>query len=1170
MANPKNEEVLSFKVQADVQTAIKRMSQFERDMRKHLQKVTTASQKMAKTGVDAAEDIEDANQNLLASVKDLDTAYEAEARMIKKLADLQEKKVGATEDETAAIDEQIKSLAALTEGMEGVKQQFKDKSNSKKMAEDLAAAVRKSRELKKGIKDSFKQGFSSFLSKDAKGLTENFGEVLKKGIKLGALGAFAKGGKMQQEGAAMKAAGKAQGGLAGFNKSAGGAMTAGVGKLLEVFSKLGPTLVTVAGILVKVVTMFIDAQAQAKAFNKQILESASTIEIFNQAQGDARIAGRALEDTLDGIRDAAFDASTNLDWGITNETHQQVLNTLTQEGVSLQMMARDAQTAGKTMKDFGAQITTVSVAYSRLLGVPITEISQLQAEMVRDMGMGIEETRLAFATMTKEAEESGMAANKFFAILRGVSADLSLFNLRIAEAAKFLKQVGKTMSARSAQEFLNTIKNYYKGMDLQGRIKATLLAGQGATKGILQKDITRKQKGLVGDVQAKVGKEQADKLAAAMKAGPKETARWMAANDDKLEAGMKEAILDAQRMQAKVTRGGTVDLASALKDLDPMGAVEHLDAISKARFGKPMEKLTDIEMLAFTQMTGVSDQQLDMMAKFKAGLDVTRETIAARVEKGIDTSTEQGKKDQALLNSLGITGSNTEKAEKLRQIDTKKMYENMSKEDREKMDEKAKTMEDYAKDQGKLTTSLLDKLSILVDFVTNQMYDLFTDIWDGVMSIPGVSSKTREQRDVEKRVYQSKDPALIKMLKDTGYDTKKFQEKMIGEGQVGAGLAKAIEAADKGDVKAQVDLKKVMIDTQVAMKGMADKGAGAGVAAIKAAGVGASEAELTKVSELMKAGSTFSEAMQKTGFDPESMEKALQKAVWTVPPEALIPIQDTLKKGGYIEGAKSGAAAPSAQAQAADKAAAPGVSAPAASPATAEAPAAPQAAPQAGAGAAATPSSGIAPPPPLPKAVTDFQDAQLDQLGYLGGQNDDIIKTLKKKVGLNKVLFQTEIAPILEETILDAVRVALVEYKLYKDMDMKDFAEQVKDPNFNAKTFSKDLLETAKKGELTEEYLTVTPGTPPGTPATEGKKAQAGGHIVGQNPDGTAKILRPPAGEMPAFVGPGETVVPKGGRGGGGGVSVTVNGIGGQDLARMVEVAATDAILKYKRREGLH
>jgi hypothetical protein len=646
----------------------------------------------------------------------------------------------------------------------------------------------------------------------------------------------------------------------------------------------------------------------------------------------------------------------------------------------------------------------------------------------------------------------------------------------------------------------------------------------------------------------------------------------MAANDDKLEAGMKEAILDAQRMQAKVTRGGTVDLASALKDLDPMGAVEHLDAISKARFGKPMEKLTDIEMLAFTQMTGVSDQQLDMMAKFKAGLDVTRETIAARVEKGIDTSTEQGKKDQALLNSLGITGSNTEKAEKLRQIDTKKMYENMSKEDREKMDEKAKTMEDYAKDQGKLTTSLLDKLSILVDFVTNQMYDLFTDIWDGVMSIPGVSSKTREQRDVEKRVYQSKDPTLIKMLKDTGYDTKKFQEKMIGEGQVGAGLAKAIEAADKGDVKAQTDLKKVMIDTQVAMTGMADKGAGAGVAAIKAAGVGASEAELQKVSELMKAGSTFSEAMKKTGFDPESMEKAMQKAVWTIPPEALIPIQKSLKSGGWIEGAKGEtASAPSAQAQAADKAAAPGVSAPTA-PATAEAPAAPQAAPTAGAGAAASPSGAIA-PPPLPREVTDFQDAQLDQLGYLGGQNDDIIKTLKKKVGLNKVSFQTEIAPILEETILNAVRVALIEYKLYKDMDMKDFAEQVKDPNFNAKTFSKDLLETAKKGELTEKYLTATPGTPPGTPGTpvpEGKKTQAGGHIVGRNPDGTAKILRPPAGEMPAFVGPGETVVPKGGRGGGGGVSVTVNGIGGQDLARMVEVAATDAILKYKRREGLH
>jgi len=1182
VANPKNEEVLSFKVQADVQTAIKRMSSFERDMRKHLQKVTKASEKMAKTGVEAAEDIEDANQSLLASVKDLDTAYEAEARLIKKLADLQEKKVGATEDETAALDEQIKSLAALAEGMKDVKDEFKDKGSSKKMAEDLAAAVKKSRELKKGIKDSFKQGFSSFLSKDAKGLTENFGEVLKKGIKLGALGAFAKGGKMQQQGSAVKAAGKAQGGLAGFNKSAGGAATESIGKLLAGLSKMAPLLTAVAGILVKVVTMFIDAQHQAKAFNKEILQGASTIEVFNSASKHAATANSDLEDSLHGIRDAAYDAGFNLDWGIEAETHQQVLSTLTQEGVSIDMIGRNAKTAGKSIGEFEQDIVKVSVAYSRLLGVSITEVSQLQAEMVRDLGMGIEETRLAFATMSKEAEESGMAANKFFAILRGVSADLSLFNLRIAEAAKFLKQVGKTMSARSAQEFLNTIKNYYKGMDLQGRIKATLLAGQGATKGILQKDVSRKQKGLVGDVRAKVGKEQADKLEVAMKKGPKETARWMADNDDKLEAGMKESILDAQRMQAKVSRGGIVDLASALKDLDPMGVVEHTDAISQKMFGKPMEKLTDIEMLAFTQMTGMTDAQLDANAKFKAGLDVTRQTIAARIEKGNKLT----KDDQELIANLGLTGTNAEKAEKLRQIDTKKMYENMSKEDREKMEAKAKTMEDYARDQGKLTQSLIDKLGVLVEFMTNQFYNIIVDIWD---AMPFGDRDKKDNAKAMKVAYQSGNQELIKALDITKGGTREKQTTQLLETETGK---KAINVLSDSTAEGFHELAGE-VQAQ-AVQQLTGEGLPEGVLQTD---------DMTELFEKMTGkdaddlkkqlaqGKSLATAFGEMGIDQAKYQQFLQESLKNLSPQQLTaalakvkpPPPPPVREGRSVDEAgnplpvptavEKPVEGPSAQAAAADKAAAPGVSAPTAAPATEAAPAA--AAPGAGAGAAATPPGVVVPPPP--KAVTDFQDAMLDWQGTLGSKNDDIITVLTHKgIKLNKTKFETEIAPILESTVLDAIRVALVEYKLYKDTDIKDFAEQMKDADFDPKTFGKKLVEGAKgpEGKLPDWIMNAPAegggkdGKPPPPP---GPGHQAGGHIIGRNPDGTAKILRPPAGEMPAFVGAGETVVPKGGRGGGGGgVSVTVNGIGGQDLARMVEVAATDAILKYKRREGLH
>jgi hypothetical protein len=1197
MAKPVDEEVVGYRVEANITDAVKKMTKFDRDMKRHFRSVASAAKKMSKDAVSAAEDIEDANKTLLDSIGDLESATESLSALEKKQIQLQDRRNSAKGEEAEIIDQQVKSVGNLIRKNKDLVKSLTKQSKKwefTKTLEDPKAAKALGKTVKKEMVRSLKGSFQSFMAKDAKGLVGSLGDLLKGGIKVGALGAHAKGGKMAARGSALKAAGGAKGGMMGGAMKAAGGAIGGIGKALQGFAKAAPLIGAVAGILIKLVTMFIDAQAQAKAFNKEVLQSASTVEIWGQAQGNANLASMELEDTLDGIRNAAFSAKTNLDWGITNETHQQVLSTLTQEGVSLQMMARDAKTSGKSMEEFGAQITTVSVAYSRLLGVPITEISQLQSEMVRDMGMGIEETRLAFATMAKEATESGMAANKFFAILRGVSADLSLFNLRIAEAAKFLKQVGKVMSARSAQEFLNTIKNYYKGMDLQGRIKATMLAGQGTTKDILQKDITRKQTGLAADVEKKAGPGAGKDLAAAMKAGPKATARFLAKHGDKLEAGMKESILDAQRMQAKVSRGGVVDLASALKDIDPMGVVEHTDAISWKMFGKPMEDLKDVEMLAFTQMTGMTDAQLDANAKFKAGMDVTREEISARIAEGKMT---EG--DKAILAGLGITGSDAEKAEKLAATSTKKIWENMSKEDREAMTETAKTMEDYAKQQGDLTQSLIDKLGVLVDFVMNQMYNIFIDIWDGIMSIPGIG-KSGEEKFVAKQVYQSKDPEMIKLWGEAGGDLKKFTETMRTKGGIDTGLKKALGQyftgetdAAKEDAKAQLNAVKDQLsiglkhsDTSWGKAfGMTDeKGAGLAKSSVVKAGLGEEKGE--EISKLMEEGMSFGDALNKAGLTIQDQVKVMDNAMTEVPPMMLQGIRDSMKRGGFITtdkpgapGAAPGAApaapgeapvAPSPQAAASDKAAAPGTSAPAAPAAATPGPIA--------AGVSAAPAAlAVGQTPPLPREVTEFQDAQLDKLGYLGDRNDDIIKVLKRKVKLDKTFVTGELGPMVEDSVLAAVRVALVEYKLYKDVDMADFAAKVQEEGFDPKTHGKKLMEDVKgkkihwekgegEGAVGGKWALGEAGA---APATDGKPKAAGGYIVGQMPDGTAKVLRPPAGEMPTYIGKGETIVPKGGGGGGGSITVNVNGIGGADLAAVIRAKVADGIVEYKRREGL-
>jgi hypothetical protein len=388
-------------------------------------------------------------------------------------------------------------------------------------------------------------------------------------------------------------------------------------------------------------------------------------------------------------------------------------------------------------------------------------------------------------------------------------------------------------------------------------------------------------------------------------------------------------------------------------------------------------------------------------------------------------------------------------------------------------------------------------------------------------------------------------------------------------------MSKTAEGQEKLIAVAQKELSGTEIET--AFKDALGGDVGTRLAKIKAASGDYADVQRpgTPSSSATPKKDNITDLFKDLQLNEEEKAKVLEKILWsterTKPLAAIAAATgadlgkaSSRKELEAAEAARRSAdkTAPSAQAQAqaSDKAAEPGVAASA--PASEATPAT-----SGPATLGAPPAVTVAAPPPLPPEVTTFQDAQLDQLGYLGGQNDDIIKTLKKKVGLNKALFQSEIAPILEESILNAVRVALVEYKLYKDVNIKDFVEQVGKIGFDPKKFGPELLKAGKEKKLGEEpYKFVLAAE------AAGEKKQAGGYIVGQNPDGTAKVLRPPAGEMPTYIGPGETIVPKGGRGGTGGanVSITVNGVGGNDLARMVEVAATDAILKYKRREGLH
>lgn len=126
---------------------------------------------------------------------------------------------------------------------------------------------------------------------------------------------------------------------------------------------------------------------------------------------------------------------------------------------------------------------------------------------------------------------------------------------------------------------------------------------------------------------------------------------------------------------------------------------------------------------------------------------------------------------------------------------------------------------------------------------------------------------------------------------------------------------------------------------------------------------------------------------------------------------------------------------------------------------------------------------------------------------------------------------------------------ALAEYALYTATDPGGVLKKMKDSGFQgvgklAESLG-DQMDAAKKSR-------EAPGN------------AAGGLVTGVG-GGMAQI-NPAAGEGLASVGRGERILPAG-AGGGASISLTVNGIGGQDLANYLKEKVAQGVHEYKRRE---
>ena len=989
---------------------------------------------------------------------------------------------------------------------------------------EQAIADLKGYEVGKELGAAFGESIERLAGRDllgfAKGGAKMSAEVLKGAGKWG----MKFGRDMQIKGHGMGGmTGKALVGLGGLSKS--------LGPLIATLSKLGPILGGAAAIFGSIVKLILDVEAAAKEMNKQILEGASAAETFAASGRKAGDAYKNLDSTLDRIR-AEATSLENVRWGLKAEDIIRVTNTMAQQGVSLESLKKDFEHAGKAadasarqVKGFG-DMARMSFAYSRLMGVSLQEITDFQAEMFTEMGQSLSGMQLQFARMTKDATESGIATNKFFSILRGVSSDLGLYTTRVGQAASMLKLLGKAMNPREAQKFMSVATQGFKQMGEEDRIRMTLLAGEGKMRDIVAKDLDRKTKLLYADIARGAGLTFDEVLAEAKKGAGALDAVLSKVGDNQrgaLKSALTEVQLDRQAMKG----GGTVGTSEAAANLSAAGALEATKAaLQRFGGGKKLKDMTGIQAFAARKAANVSLEQFRTMVKLEESVGKQREEMKAALE----APTKDNAALRARLEALGITQENITK-----QSDAD-IIAAMESSDQEALVE-ATEQKDYAQQTSELTTTLVDKMGIVIDGIFNYIYVALKDVIHAAhgiidwLSFGFGKDKRADYRDKLESKRNASNSALIDALKVSAQETDpEMARKSMIRTVEQAAVSNWDNASKTGDTSVN---NKVARDLLKIFEGESKGSKGLQVNAM----LGNANLDKEKKSKFLKSfgeKGLFTDAIKDAGLDPKEVQMIYRKALSTIGKDEV----EKLTNLEMLEGANIGApSVAQAQVRAMEGQKSPVKDGQQASSAKAqETSAASSPLVTKGGQIQASPITGTTVGMPSEGKVV------AEQLDFMGRENVQSLQNLydalrRRGVVFDKQQLNSDFKEAVKQGTLAAMREALMEFAMYTAADPSKTLQRMKDSGFQGVSAMAGAMQLPANAD--------------------------GGRVIGVT---NGRAVFAPPGEGLASIGPGEKISPAK-SGGGGSVNLHVHGMQPNDFSTFLKKRVAEAIYEYKRRE---
>lgn len=417
-------------------------------------------------------------------------------------------------------------------------------------------------------------------------------------------------------------------------KSMMGGDTGKTSKMLGgILRTLGPAvgmISTLVGALGRVVSLLIDAEAQAKDLNSTLLEGGI-------AGGDLASNMWDVRPALDSLRKSAVDFNNNMQWGTVAKDQIEIINAFNEAGFTVREMTDDITDSKAAMQDY-QDATKTALTYSKLLGMSTKEVASAQAKYMESMGSSLAYVEEQFNAIYKTSQLSGFGVKRFTGMVQQATSGMAMYNVRIDEAAGLLLRLGSVLSPEKAGEFIQTLNKGFAGEGMTERFKRVMTTGADKMKEIFENsaddiafDFGKKlansgageviagqlsEAGIDVDFGTEEGRKDVIKGLANLKPG--EQAKLLAEIRAE-DAGMARELSKLMKV-SEGTKGGMNNLAEGMAGLDMGGTLAAQLNQANAVIGKPLHEMNAMQMAAFENITGISGEQRELLAEVSQGL----------------------------------------------------------------------------------------------------------------------------------------------------------------------------------------------------------------------------------------------------------------------------------------------------------------------------------------------------------------------------------------------------------------------------------------------------------------------------------------------------------------------------------------------------------------------